>query len=481
MNRMSKTIGGWCSALCLLSACSVQEPVADVQADVLPALFPDYVDVTIPANIAPLRFRLSEPVDEARLVLESSAGKWVLEADGMDFLIPRKKWKKWLQEARGETVRVKVMTCTDGRWTAYRSFGWHVSSDDLDPYLVYRLVEPGYELWNKMGIYQRDLTGFDEKALLVNSQFENNCMNCHTFNQRNPRQLLFHMRAKLGGTYFVTDGQVRKVNGKLSDRIQSLVYPYWHPSGRYVAFSTNTTRQAFHRSDRNRVEVYDLASDVLVYDIERHEALADSCTASPAAFETFPAFSPDGATLYFCSADTFSMPTAFREVRYSLCSIGFDAEKRTFVPPVDTLYSSAAEGGSVSFPRVSPDGRFLVYTKAGYGNFSIWHKDADLYLLDLQTRQSHPLAAANSDDVESYHTWSSNSRWMVFSSRRMDGLHTRPYIVHIDSLGQASKPFLLPQASPGFYDNFRFSYNLPELVEGEVGLNRQQVLEAARQ
>ena len=478
---MSKTIGGWCSALCLLSACSVQEPVADVQADVLPALFPDYVDVTIPANIAPLRFRLSEPVDEARLVLESSAGKWVLEADGMDFLIPRKKWKKWLQEARGETVRVKVMTCTDGRWTAYRSFGWHVSSDDLDPYLVYRLVEPGYELWNKMGIYQRDLTGFDEKALLVNSQFENNCMNCHTFNQRNPRQLLFHMRAKLGGTYFVTDGQVRKVNGKLSDRIQSLVYPYWHPSGRYVAFSTNTTRQAFHRSDRNRVEVYDLASDVLVYDIERHEALADSCTASPAAFETFPAFSPDGATLYFCSADTFSMPTAFREVRYSLCSIGFDAEKRTFVPPVDTLYSSAAEGGSVSFPRVSPDGRFLVYTKAGYGNFSIWHKDADLYLLDLQTRQSHPLAAANSDDVESYHTWSSNSRWMVFSSRRMDGLHTRPYIVHIDSLGQASKPFLLPQASPGFYDNFRFSYNLPELVEGEVGLNRQQVLEAARQ
>lgn len=478
---MSKTIGGWCSALCLLSACSVQEPVADVQADVLPALFPDYVDVTIPANIAPLRFRLSEPADEARLVLESSAGKWVLEADGMDFLIPRKKWKKWLQEARGETVRVKVMTCTDGRWTAYRSFGWHVSSDDLDPYLVYRLVEPGYELWNKMGIYQRDLTGFDEKALLVNRQFENNCMNCHTFNQRNPRQLLFHMRAKLGGTYFVTDGQVRKVNGKLSDRIQSLVYPYWHPSGRYVAFSTNTTRQAFHRSDRNRVEVYDLASDVLVYDIERHEALADSCTASPAAFETFPAFSPDGATLYFCSADTFSMPTAFREVRYSLCSIGFDAEKRTFVPPVDTLYSSAAEGGSVSFPRVSPDGRFLVYTKAGYGNFSIWHKDADLYLLDLQTRQSHPLAAANSDDVESYHTWSSNSRWMVFSSRRMDGLHTRPYIVHIDSLGQASKPFLLPQASPGFYDNFRFSYNLPELVEGEVGLNRQQVLEAARQ
>lgn len=478
---MSKTIGGWCSALCLLSACSVQEPVADVQADVLPALFPDYLDVTIPANIAPLRFRLSEPADEARLVLESSAGKWVLEADGMDFLIPRKKWKKWLQEARGETVRVKVMTCTDGRWTAYRSFGWHVSSDDLDPYLVYRLVEPGYELWNKMGIYQRDLTGFDEKALLVNSQFENNCMNCHTFNQRNPRQLLFHMRAKLGGTYFVTDGQVRKVNGKLSDRIQSLVYPYWHPSGRYVAFSTNTTRQAFHRSDRNRVEVYDLASDVLVYDIERHEALTDSCTASPAAFETFPAFSPDGATLYFCSADTFSMPTAFREVRYSLCSIGFDAEKRTFVPPVDTLYSSAAEGGSVSFPRVSPDGRFLVYTKAGYGNFSIWHKDADLYLLDLQTRQSHPLAAANSDDVESYHTWSSNSRWMVFSSRRMDGLHTRPYIVHIDSLGQASKPFLLPQASPGFYDNFRFSYNLPELVEGEVGLNRQQVLEAARQ
>lgn len=467
--------------LAVVAACTaVQEPVADLQLEETPTISPDYTDVTIPATIAPLRFRLLNDSAEAVAVIASEAGRWVVEAQKGRFLLSEKEWKKVVGQSAGKEVQVTVMVRQKEQWAAYRPFTWHVSTDEIDPYLVYRLVEPGYELWNKMGIYERRLSSYDERALLVNTQFDRNCMNCHSFNQRNPSQLLFHMREKRSGTYFVCDGEVKRISGKFSDRIKSLVYPYWHPSGRYVAFSTNTTRQAFHRGDANRVEVFDRASDVLLYDRERDEVLTDSALASLAAFETFPTFSPDGKTLYFCSADTCSMPAEFQQVRYSLCAIGFDADSRRFLPPVDTLYASTSGGKSVSFPRVSPDGRYLVYTLSSYGNFSIWHKDADLYLLDLQTRESRPLQELNSADVESYHSWSTNSRWMVFSSRRLDGLHTRPYLVHLDEQGRPSKPFLLPQARPDFYDDFRFSYNIPELVNGKVELNRRKVLDASK-
>lgn len=478
-NDMKRWIAGsW--LLAVLTACTVQEPVADLQLEEAPAIFPDYAGVTIPATIAPLRFRLLNDSTEAMAVIASEAGRFVVEAQDGQFLLPEKQWKKVVGQSAGKDVQVTIMVRQQKQWVAYRPFAWHVSTDEIDPCLVYRLVEPGYELWNKMGIYERQLSSYDERTLLVNTQFDRNCMNCHSFNQRNPSQFLFHMRDKRAGTYFVSEGEVKRISGKFGERVRSLVYPYWHPSGRYVAFSTNTTRQAFHRGAPNRIEVFDLASDVLVYDRERDEVLTDSALASPAVFETFPTFSPDGKTLYFCSADTCAMPGEFQKVKYSLCSIGFDADSKRFLPPVDTLYASTTGGQSVSFPRVSPNGRYLVYTLSSYGNFSIWHKDADLYLLDLQTGESHPLSELNSNDVESYHSWSSNSRWMVFSSRRLDGLHTRLYLAHIDEQGRPSKPFLLPQARPDFYDNYRFSYNIPEIVNGKVELNRRQVLKTSR-
>lgn len=146
----------------------------------------------------------------------------------------------------------------------------------------------------------------------------------------------------------------------------------------------------------------------------------------------------------FCSAQAKEIPKDFKSVKYSLCSISFDPETRRFGHQVDTLYSSeqatvqitGAEHKSASFPRVSPDGKQLVFTLSEYGNFSIWHKDADLYRIDLDSGVMHRMDEVNSNDVESYHSWSSNSRWLVFSSRRIDGLYTRPYLVHIDENGK---------------------------------------------
>lgn len=453
-------------ALCL--SCSEEVRVNETVV-CKPVIVPDYVDVTIPVNIAPLNFSLKDTAEDARAVLTYAARRVETRAKGGRFVFPVSEWKDLLQSAKGGAVDVVVRVKKEGRWIEYAPFKWTVAAEPIDPYVVYRLIPPGYTLWNRMGIYQRCMENYTETPIIENKMSGRNCVNCHSFCMQNPDKMLFHMRETYPGTILVDGGRIEKLNTKTKQTISSLVYPAWHPSGRYVAFSVNNTKQGFHMNDRNRIEVFDEASDVVVYDVSKHEVFTTAELFSKDAFETFPAFSPDGKTLYFCTAASRPIPEEYSEVRYSLCSVGFDPDTRAF-GAVDTLYNASALGRSVSFPRVSPDGRYLMYTLSGYGNFSIWHKDADLHMMDLLTGESAPLDALNSDDVESYHSWSSNSRWVVFSSRRTDGLYTRLYIAYIDKDGNAGKPFLLPQKDAGFYNRFMMSYNIPEFVAGKVGV-----------
>lgn len=489
---MKKSIILYTILFCIGSiACTdnVKEPIVRMTLNELPAIFPDYADATIPPHVAPLRFRLLQPSDEAIAVLSCNGEKMLTAAtrDGK-FLFAEKKWNALLDEAAGKDISVTIYRKEKDEWQVYPPFLWHVATDPADDYLVYRLIEPGYELWNKMGIYQRRLADYEQTPIIENSSTNHNCMNCHSFCQQDPKKMLFHMRAELPGTYILSGNTVEKLDAAASEKVKSLVYPSWHPSGKFVAFSVNNTRQAFHLNDKNRIEVYDLSSDVVVYDVNNHEVVTDSLIFSDKAFETFPTFSPDGKTLYFCSAQAKEMPEDFESVKYSLCAISFDPETRRFGSCVDTLYNSdhtssaksGEENKSASFPRVSPDGKFLVFTLSGYGNFSIWHKDADLYSIDLRTGVMHCMDEVNSDDVESYHSWSSNSRWLVFSSRRMDGLYTCLYVVHIGEDGKVGKPFVLPQEDPDFYSRFMYSYNIPEFVKGRVEVEKQDIASTAR-
>ena len=79
-----------------------------------------------------------------------------------------------------------------------------------------------------------------------------------------------------------------------------------------------------------------------------------------------------------------------------------------------------------------------------------------------------------SDDVESYHSWSSNGRWVVFSSRRNDGNYTRPFLAYIDKDGKGRKPFELPQDDPDMHRRFMKSYNIPEFMKGPVTISPQE-------
>lgn len=446
-----------------------------------PEIFPDYAGVTIPSNIAPLNFSFlgEEP---ATLIVSGKSGERQIKGRKGLFSFPTRYWRKLMAENAGASISLTVAVRQDSKWLAFNPFTINVSSDKIDPFLSFRLIPPGYQAWKRLGIYQRNLETYSQTAIFENSLTGGNCVNCHSYCQRDPSKMLFHARGDFGGTAMILDDKVEKLNTKTDSTISALVYPYWHPSGRYVAFSVNKTNQNFFSHNENRIEVYDSASDVVVYDVDRHEISWSPLTRSEDSFETFPTFSPDGRSLYFCSAKAVApMPQEYSKVKYSLCRIGFNPEDASFGEKVDTIYNGPMNGKSVSFPRISPDGRFLVFTLQEYGNFSIWHKDADLWVADLASGEAFPLEAANSEDVDSYHSWSGNSRWLVFSSRRMDGLYTRPFFCHIDGNGQASKPFLLPQKNPlRYYADQMNSYNLPELMERKATVNPHDIASALR-
>ena len=451
---------------CILMACT--ETVSDAKQEAnLPAIYPDYLGVTIPVNIAPLNFSMtSEETLRIDAVITDKHGN-NLHSQGeesVDFNLD--DWHALLAQNRGDSLSVTVSAKYDDGWHTYRPFSIYVSPDSIDYGICYRLIAPGYEVWSKMGIYERDLSSFDERPLIENTQFEG-CVNCHSFNRGNPADMSLHIRGPHGATLLRHNGgPLDAYNTKTDQTLGFCVYPYWHPSGRYIAYSTNATSQLFHYADPNRIEVFDTASDLQVYDVEKNELLLSSLLKQDSIYETYPVFSADGRSLYFCTARALPEDShQLDSIHYNLCRIDFDPATGCFGNEIETIVDAASQHQSVSFPRPSYDGRFLCYTLSDYGQFSIWHHEADLWLLDLSTGESRPMTEANSEDTESFHNWSTNSHWLLLSSRRDDGLFTRPYFCHIDSKGRVSKAFMLPQRNPRrFYRDRFLSFNVPDFI-----------------
>lgn len=446
----------------------------------LPEIYPDYKNVTIPVNIAPLNFYLTNWNKEGMLYIEGEGQTLQVFSSISKFLIDPSEWKMLLKQNVGKSIQLTVYTKENTQWKKYDPFSVRVEKEVIDPYLVYRLIDPGYELWETMGIFQQSLETSEESSVYENRMTNYNCVNCHSFCKQNPDKMLLHMRGDFGGTFIYNNEKIEKLTTKTYSTISPFVYPVWHPSGNFMAFSVANIAQTFYSNNKNRLEVFDSKSDLVVYKVDTKEVFTTRLISSPDRLETFPAFSSDGKTLYFCSAKKISVPEKSDSVKYSLYSISFNEVDGTFGEKVDTIFNGETENKSASFPRISPDGKYLLFTVSDYGTFPIWHKEADLALYNLKENQFVEMQAANSKNTESYHSWSSNSRWIVFSSRRDDGLYTRPYISYVGQEGKIGKAFMLPQKDPAYYKYFMKSYNIPEFVTDRVKPSAYQLARLAK-
>jgi Tol biopolymer transport system component len=446
----------------------------------LPAIDPDYTGITIPYNIAPLNFKINEAGSAffARFSAGSITAIEVRSEDGI-ISIPEKKWKKMLEANKGQKFNIDVyVKDKNGSWSKFKTVSNKIASEPVDPFVTYRLLYPGYESWTAIFIKQRSLESFSERSIIENSLVDENCLNCHSYNNTGKSDnFLFHMRGNMGGTYFYTGNDFKKINLKAKEMKNGAVYPRWHPSGKFVAFSSNKIVQQFHSALAKKVEVSDLESCLVLYDIDKNEIMNIDLQDKEKNMDTYPEWSSDGKYLYFCRAPKVGEVFQYDSVHYNLCRVPFDPLTRK-TGALELIYDASALNKSVSFPRISPDGKYLVLTLHNYGCFPIWHKEADLVSIDLLTLRPARMEL-NSDFTDSYHSWSSNGRWLVFSSKRIDGLTARFYISYIDEKGNSAKPFILPQKDPEFYDRFLKSFNLPEFSTLKVRVNPGKIRRSA--
>lgn len=439
-----------------------------VLRDELPQIFPDYIGVTVPDGIAPLNFDLPEEYSKVYARISDRQGNHIAgKGNYAGFNVM--EWHKLTAANIGDTLSVTVAGLKDGRWEQFRSFMIFVSRYPLTDYgMTYRKFAPGYETYSKIGIYQRNIHDFKEEPILEGTLLPGQCMGCHTANATSPDQFLFHLRGKHGATVVQMDGKRKWLETKTDSTIARAAYSYWHPSGNYLAHSNNKINQLFWTGNNERyIEVYDSMSDISIHDVKNDQLILSDLLMTE-DFETYPAFSSDGKTLFFCSAPKVDVPAQAEDLHYNLCSLSFDESDGTFGNQVDTLINAAQIGKSVTLPRPSYDGRWLLYTFHDFGNFPINHKESDLWLMDLGSGETRPLTKANSPYTESFHNWSSDSHWILFASRRGDSLYSCIYFAQIDEYGNVSKPFLLPQKDPDFYHKTLFTFNVPDFTKEKV-------------
>ncbi len=484
-----KKIFSLAAAVIMLAACGNEIPQQYRQTDQLPDIYPDYANVTVPVNIAPLTFEIDGKADA--IVARMTTGDEELICGGKKVEPEADDWRRLAESAKGDAIKVEVYVEKDNEWKRYKPFNIYVSPDSIDPYVSYRLISPSYVTYEELTINQRCLENYDESVIydnmLCSKGADGQCINCHNYQQYQPGRMQFHARQNMGGTIIAYDGAIRKI-GMANDSILSAgVYPTWHPWLNLIVYSTNMTGQIFHSVDPNKIEVFDTESDLIAYDVEKNEVT--NIEKDPTELECFPFWAPDGKTLYYCSAhfeykDTIDkgieLISRTEEVKYNLYKKSFNPETMQFGPR-QLVFAADSLGKSATLPRISPDGRYLMFTLAESGVFHIWHHDADLWMIDLQTNKVRDMKEINSSDTESYHSWSSNGRWVVFSSRRYDGNYTRPFIAHIDKDGHGSKPFELPCADPDYHRQFLKSYNIPELMRGPVTISPQQFADVIKQ
>lgn len=478
----------------LFASCGVSHP--DVpsnseKVDTIPTIYPDYTDVIVPCNIAPLNFMLTDSLFTACVARFTSAdGSVQTYGDGTKVIIPQDEWEKMKKESLGKDIKVEVFCQNKDKWMAYKPFSITISTDSIDPYVSYRLIQPSYLLYDKMNISQRNVENFEERVIFNNKVACNDkkgqCINCHSYQNYRTDNMLFHVRVTNGGTVFVHNGKTKKVsNLKRGNMISGGVYPAWHPNQSLVAFSTDITHQWFHTSHVNKIEVFDEVSDLVLYDVD--EDKVTTIAADSTRMEVFPTWSPDGKYLYYCSADKWTPDSTntgdyrldYQTLRYNLYRRTFDLSSRNFGPE-ELVYQADSLGRSVSLPRISPNGRYLVVAEGDYGYFNIWHHESDIRILDLKALAIVPSEGMNSVNyAESYPSFSSNGKWIMCASRRDDGNYSRIYFAYFDGQ-KAHKAFLLPQADPEQNILRLLSYNRPEFTIEPVKVSFQEFASAVK-
>ena len=350
-----------------------------------------------------------------------------------------------------------------------------VSRDPVDDYVVYRLVTPPFSMKSSPDTFVRHVGSTRTEPLLRGHG--RYCFNCHVFSSQAGTSGKLCIQARYVGqtqqtlkTYLgVYDvGLQRGWKVELPFAIQMSTFTAWSPDCSKLAVSVNqqltTLSPVIHESQSVRLPT----SDIAIYGLSANAAYLLPGASGPDSLTLYPRWTPDGKSIVFCFTPKVSRGV---KAKLDLRVVPFNGGrggKPTSIP------GASNNGRSNYYPRFSPDGKWLSFCQSDGG--SLIKPSSDIYLLPGDLRGPARRLECNAAlAADSWHSWSSNSRWLVFASKRDDGIYARLYLAHIDEGGRASPAVRLPVAQPPLA-----SFNIPELLAKRPQIPERGLFEAIR-
>jgi hypothetical protein len=489
MGRLARVVLLIAVGLAALASCGRGPDLSSaVAVEAAPRIDPDYASVVIPPNIAPLNFRVLEEGRDCVVRISSDAAPPVeIHCPDRKCCMALKPWRELLGRNKGRHLYYDIFVRqAGGAWTRFARFTNTVAEEPIDPWIAYRQLVPNNQKSNIRGIFQRDLESFETRAVVTMPADDKSvCFNCHSFCQNDPNRFLIHVRGDHPGMIIVADGKVRKINTQQPPLWRPLAYASWHPAGGHIAATLNQFDGYFSSIEKDvafQFQAVEKRGALVVYNVEKNLINTTPNLVGNTDIETHPCWSADGKYIYYvrCKAQPLRSRRDLDAFRFDLMRVSYDIATDVWGPR-EMVMEFSKSGKSCSFPRPSPDGRYILHILADRTTYPIHQKSSDLYVLDLRTKLDRKLAAASSDLSESYPRWSSNGRWFSFLSSRHGGLSALPYFAYFDAEGNDHKAVLLPQEDPAFYDTFTDTYNTLELVKSKITISPFTLFQALTQ
>ena len=356
-----------------------------VRVEAAPRIDPDYAGIVMPPNIAPLNFRVLEEGSDCVVRISSDGASPVeLRCPERQCRMSVKAWRELLSKNKGKSLYYEIFVRkADGAWTQYATITNRVAEEPIDPYIAYRRLTPNNQFTVIKGIFQRDMESFETSPMLTLSP-EAGCYNCHTFYQGNPDRFFFHLRGKNGGMVFVRDGRIRKINTQQGPISRPTAFASWNPDGARIVASVNDEYQTFFPSTAKLgdFEASHIRGDLVVYNVETNTLNTSRQVFENGYINTHPCWSADGKWIFYvrCRSQPLPAQKDLDKFRFDLMRISYDTASDTWGTP-ETLMECSKLGKSCTFPRASPDGRYVLCVLCDRTTFAVYQNSARALLV----------------------------------------------------------------------------------------------------